>query len=130
MKKQIKRQKAIEPVVADPETVLKAAEAAPSVFNIPSYFKALYLMRKKGHSWRSLADWLTQFNIRISHVHLHRLYTAEDARLDKLTRHELRELGMPREMIEERLAKDDPNKRLVARDPDDEVSENENEERQ
>lgn len=86
-------------------------------------------MRKKGYSWRYLADWVKGFNIEVSHVHLHRLYTAEDARLDKLTRQELRELGMPREMIDERLAKDDPSKRLVARDPDDELAEKENEER-
>lgn len=112
-----KRQAKDNDCIADPDTVLKAAKAAPTVFSIAAYFQALHLMRQKGHAWRYLSEWLKQFNISISHVHLHRLYVAEDARLDKLTRQELRDLGMPREMIEQRLAKDDPNKRLVAPDP-------------
>lgn len=110
--------------MADPEVVLKAANSAPTVFSIGPYFLALYVMRKKGHSWRYLADeWLKRFNIEISHVHLHRLYTKEDARLDKLTATELRELGMPEDMIKERLSKDDPTKRLIAADPDEEATE-------
>ncbi len=130
MTKRTKSPKADELVIADPETVLNAAQAAPKVFHIASYFQALYVMRGKGHSWRYLSDWLVQFNIHISHVHLHRLYTAEDARLDKFDRKELRKIGMPREMIDERLAKDDPTKRLIAADPEDELADNENQQRQ
>lgn len=73
-------------------------------------------MRQKGYSWRYLSDWLAGFNIELSHVHLHRLYSAEDIRLSKLTEKELLRLGMPQDMIDERLAKDDPTNRLVAPD--------------
>lgn len=116
--------------LADPETVLKAANAAPVVFNIAAYFSPLYVMRKKGYSWRYLADWLTVFNIEMSHVHLHRLYAKEDARLNKLTRRELMNLGMPPDMIEEIEEKKDPTKRLVAVDPEDERTPDEEEESQ
>ena len=88
-------------IIADPETVLKAAEAAPRVFNIAVYFHPLSLMREKGHSWRFIADWLKGFNIEISHVHLHRLYTKEDARLDRLSANDLREMGMPAERAQQ-----------------------------
>lgn len=114
--------KASPPEIADPKAVLMAAEAAPRVFNVAEYFRSLYVMRAKGYSWRYLADWLKGFNIEVSHVHLHRLYVKEDLRLDRLTAKELQELGMPEEMIAERGAKNDPTKRLVAVDPEDEMS--------
>ena len=68
MTKRPKPQEPSEPTIAEPETVLNAAKAAPKVFHIAPYFQALYVMRDKGHSWRYLSDWLVQFNIRISHV--------------------------------------------------------------
>lgn len=105
--------------IADPETVLRAAKAAPKVFSVGAYFSALYVMRRKGHSWRFLSTWLRQFNIDISHVHLHRLYVKEDARLSALGEKELRELGVPREIIEQMMQGEDPTKRMVAPDPDD-----------
>lgn len=114
--------------IADPEAVLKAAQAAPKVFNIAAYFSPLYVMRKKGYSWRYLADWLKGFNIEVSHVHLHRLYVKEDARLDKLTRKELLNMGMSPEMISDREVDRDPTKRLVALDPEDELTSDEEEE--
>jgi hypothetical protein len=114
--------------IPSPDTLLEAANKAPQVFNVSAYFKPLYVMRKKGHPWRYLAGvWLKSFNIEISHVHLHRLYSKEDARLSRLSRKELLEMGMPRKMIDEREAKDDPTKRLVAADPEDEPDEGEDE---
>lgn len=117
-------------VIALPETLLSAANAAPNVFNIAAYFTPLYVMRKKGYSWRYLADWLKGYNIEVSHVHLHRLYIKEDARLDKLSRKELLNMGMPPEMISEREEGRDPTKRLVALDPEDELTPDEEEESQ
>lgn len=114
--------------IVAPEILLEAANAAPTVFNIAAYFTPLYVMRKKGYSWRYLADWLKGFNIEVSHVHLHRLYLKEDARLDKLTRKELLNMGMSPEMISDRERDRDPTKRLVALDPEDELTPDEEEE--
>jgi hypothetical protein len=108
--------------IAAPETLLKAAESAPNVFNIATYFRPLYVMRGKGYSWRYLADWLKGFNIEVSHVHLHRLYIKEDLRLDRLTNQQLLDMGIPQDMIEERAEKNDPTKRLIAVDPEDEMT--------
>jgi DNA-binding transcriptional MerR regulator len=102
--------------VASPEAVLKAAEKAPRIFNMEAYFRPIYIMREKGRSWRDLSEWLKQFNIEISHAHLRRLYIEEDERLGRLTEKELRDLGMPGEMIKEFLEKGDPTKRLTAAD--------------
>ena len=109
--------------LADPKTILRAANAAPHIFNIAEYFRPLYVMREKGYSWRFLSNWLVGFGIEVSHVHLHRLYVKEDARLSRLTEQELLALGMPIEMIAEREAKEDPTKRLIAPDPEDEAGE-------
>lgn len=115
--------------LASPNALLAAAKAAPHVFSISEYFHPLYVMRQKGYSWRYLADWLKGFNIEVSHVHLHRLYVKEDARLDRFNRKQLEQLGMPQEMIEEREAKHDPTKRLVAVDPEDQPTDDEEEPR-
>lgn len=122
MKKRNLRSRKTNSPVSEPDVLLQAAKAAPRVFSISVYFHALYVMRQKGYSWRYLADWLKGFNINVSHVHLHRLYLKEDMRLDRLTAKELQELGMPEEMIAERVEKNDPTKRLVAVDPEDEMS--------
>jgi len=66
-----------------PAEVLAAAELAPRAFDMASYFPAIRVMREKGHSWRDLADWLRQFEIEISYVHLRRLYIQESARMAK-----------------------------------------------
>ena len=115
--------------MADPKTVLRAANAAPLVFNIAAYFLPLCKMRQKGYSWRFLADWLKKFNIEISHVHLHRLYIKEDARLNRLNVEQLRQLGFPADRIAKGEADLDPTKRLVAADPEDEPDEGEEDER-
>jgi len=116
-KKNGKRDRAIDL----PETVLKAAAKAPRVFNMESYFRSIYIMRDKGHSWRDLSEWLKQFNIEISHAHLRRLYIEEDERLTRLTEREWREMGMPDDMIMDYLEKKDPTKRLTAPDLADRV---------
>jgi uncharacterized protein YdaT len=114
--------------IASPETVLKAAERAPRLFDVAAYFRGLYIMRDKGHSWRDLAQWLRQFKIEISHAHLRRLYIEEDERLSRLTVRELSELGMPEDQIKEFLEKHDPTKRLTAADiTDREIAEKEDE---
>jgi hypothetical protein len=105
--------------IMPPKTVLKAAMIAPRVFSIGAYFRAIYLMREKGHSWRYLAEWLKRFNIEISHVHLSRLFAQEDERLSQLSRKELSKAGMPPEMIDNLLKKSDPTKRLTSIDPED-----------
>ena len=120
--KQKKAQKPKTPTApnpAPPEVVMAAAEKAPRVFSIGAYFRPIYLMREKGHTWRYLADWLKKFNINVSHVHLHRLYLAEDERLDRLSREELETLGMPEQMIEERLRSSGPRKRIPLVGPED-----------
>jgi hypothetical protein len=105
--------------IMPPSAVMEAARKAPRVFHIAAYFQAIYVMREKGHSWRYLADWLAQFNIQISHVHLSRLYAQEDERLSQLTRKQLREIGMPPEMIEDILEKENPTKQLSSADAGD-----------
>lgn len=105
--------------ISDPETMLAAAEKAPSVFNISSYFRALYVMRQKGYSWRDLESWAAKFGINISAVHLRRLYVQENARLAAKSAEELRAQGCPDEMIADILRKDDPTERLTAQDPED-----------
>jgi len=118
-------------VIASPKAVLSAAEKAPRVFNIGAYFRALYLMRDKGHSWRYLTEWLRQFNIEISYVHLNRLYAQESERLSRLTRSELEAEGMPSDYIDgimkEFREKSDPTKRLPAIDAEDIALEGEEE---
>jgi hypothetical protein len=109
--------------VATPDAVLQAAEAAPRVFNIADYYQAVRLMREKGHSWRDLASWLKQFKINVSFAHLRRLYVQEDKRLSKLNERQLRELGMPEELIEEFVSRDEKIDRLAAADPEDEDTE-------
>lgn len=107
--------------IASPDVVTAAAEKAPRVFHIGAYFRPIFLMREKGHSWRFISDWLRQFNIEVSYVHLRRLYVQEDARLDEVTAAQKRKLGMPEEMIAKDAADFDPVKRLTAPDPDPEV---------
>lgn len=103
---------------ASPADVLAAAQKAPRVFSIGAYYHPIYVMREKGHTWRYLAEWLQQFNIKISHVHLHRLYQAEEARLTQLTREELEAMGMPEAMIAETLQKADHSRRIPSVDPE------------
>jgi hypothetical protein len=103
--------------IPTPEELLRAAEQAPAAFNIAAYFRPIYIMREKGHSWRDLEQWLLRFNIEMSHVHLRRLYIQEDKRLSKLTEKELKKIGMPSKMITEILEKNDPIQRLPAPDP-------------
>ena len=107
--------------IADPETLLAAAEKAPSVFSIAGYFRPIYVMRRKGYSWRHLREWLHGFNIEISPVHLRRLYVQENERLSRLSAEELSAMGMPQEMIDGCLKESDPTKRLIAADPEDAV---------
>jgi hypothetical protein len=117
--------------IAPPETLLDEAKKAPRVFNIGAYFRPIYIMREKGHSWRDLVGWLKRFNIEISHEHLRRLFMQEDKRLSRLSREDLRELGMPQDIIEDTLngyqEKSDPTKRLPAIDAQDIALEEEEE---
>lgn len=115
--------------LAPPDVVLAAAQAAPHVFSISEYYPSLYLMREKGYSWRYISDWLKEFQIEISYVHLHRLYAKEHLRLTRLTRKELLALGMPPKMVAEHEEKKDPTKRLTAADPEDEPADDEEEDR-
>lgn len=108
--------------IASPKAVLKAAEKAPRVFSIGAYFRAIYVMREKGHSWRAIEEWLRQFNIEVSYVHLRRLFVQESERLSKLSRHEMEAEGLPDETIEDILKgfqeQGDPTRRLDASDPE------------
>ena len=105
--------------IADPATLLAAAEKAPNVFNIAAYFRAIYVMRQKGHSWRELEKWVGKFGIKISAVHLRRLYVHENARLDALTAEQLAAEGLPADFFDEQRRKEDPTERLTAADPED-----------
>jgi len=107
------------PNIADPATLLAAAEKAPAVFNIAVYFRAIYVMRQKGYSWRDLESWAANFGIKISAVHLRRLYVQENARLSAQSADELAAQGCPDEMIADILRKADPTERLIAPDPED-----------
>lgn len=115
--KPIPKAQPVSKKIATPAEMLAAAEAAPAVFHISAYFRPIYVMRQKGHSWRDLVKWLQQFNVDVSHAHLRRLYMHEDRRLSRLTEKELRKMGMPEKMIKEVLGKDDPTDRLPAPDP-------------
>lgn len=106
--------------IMSPEDVLAAARMAPRVFNMPAYYHPVLVMRDKGHSWRSIAEWLKMFNIEMSHVHLRRLFIRERIRLSKLSAKELREEGVPEDILKEILDSGDPVKRLPAADPEDE----------
>ena len=107
--------------IADPETLLAAAEEAPSVFNMATHFRPVFVMRQKGYSWRHLGEWLRDFNIEISPVHLRRLYVQEDKRLSKLSAEELAALGLPQEMIDGYRQKSALPKRRPAADSGDDV---------
>jgi hypothetical protein len=107
--------------IAAPDVLLAAAKAAPRVFSMGEYYHAIRIMREKGRSWRQLQAWLRQFNIRISHAHLRRLFVVEDERLSRLTAEEWSAAGMPPDMIRETLEKDDPTKRLTAPDPEEAI---------
>jgi hypothetical protein len=105
-----------EKIISPPEAVLAAAQKAPRVFSIVTYFSAIYVMRKKGHSWRALSEWLEQFNIEVSHVHLNRLYAQEDERLSQLSIEDMETAGMPRDMIEDYETKAKADKLLTGSD--------------
>lgn len=105
--------------IADPAKLLAAAQKAPAVFNIAAYFRAIYVMRQKGYSWRDLESWAAKFGIKISAVHLRRLYVQEDARLAVLSAQELAAQGFTDDMIADFLRRSDPTERLTAPDPDD-----------
>jgi hypothetical protein len=107
--------------IALPATVLEAAEKAPRVFHIAAYYRPIRVMRDKGYSWRELAEWLEQFNIQVSYVHLRRLFLHEDDRLSQLNEEEQRELGMPEDMIQEWKTLRDPAGRLGAADPEEDA---------
>src|SRR3954471_415194 len=107
--------------IADPAALLAAAESAPTVFNIAAYFRAIHVMRQKGYSWRDLETWGAKFGIKVSAVHLRRLYVQENARLAALSARELTAQGCPDDMIEELLRKADPTDRMTAVDPEDAV---------
>ena len=104
--------------IADPETLLQAAKNAPALFHISAYYHAIRIMREKGYSWRELEKWIAQFNIRMSAVHLRRLYLQEDARLTRLSVEQMKAMGWDEDMIKEQLRKDDPTNRLIAADPE------------
>ncbi len=99
--------------------MLVAAEKAPSVFNIAAYFRAIYVMRQKGYSWRQLESWVHEFGVEISAVHLRRLYVQENARLTEMSAEGLAAQGCPEDMIDDLLSKNDPTGRLTAVDPED-----------
>jgi hypothetical protein len=80
--------------VAPPAAVLAAAEAAPPAFEIAAYYQAIRLMREKGNSWRGLAEWLKEFNIEISYVHLRRLFRREQDRLTRTGEEQPASLGV------------------------------------
>jgi len=65
--------------IPSPDLVLAAAEEAPEAFRIEAYHSAILRLREKGHSWRRISDWLREFNIEVSYVHLRRLFGAESA---------------------------------------------------
>jgi len=115
--------KATRGAIASPEEVLAAAELAVPVFHIAKYYGSIRLLRKKGYSWRWISDWLKQFRIEVSYVHLRRLFVEEDKRLSLLEERQLLELGMHPENIKETLEKDDPANRLPSADPWDEAEE-------
>jgi hypothetical protein len=79
------KRSAREPI-ASPGEVLTAAEKAPEAFRIDAYYLSVSMMRDKGHSWRRIADWLAEFRIEISYVHLRRVFRAESERLARLPR--------------------------------------------
>jgi hypothetical protein len=107
--------------IGSPEEVLAAAELAAPVFHIAKYYRAIRLMREKGYSWRGVAEWLKQFGIEISYVHLRRIYVAEDKRLARFSERQLREIGMPPDLIKDAMDRDAPvDDALAAPDPDDE----------
>jgi hypothetical protein len=71
---------AAESKIAPPAVVIAAAEAELPAFRIEAYYPAVLRLREKGHSWRRIAEWLGEFNIEISYVHLRRLFAAESQR--------------------------------------------------
>jgi hypothetical protein len=105
--------------IADPATLLAAAEKAPKVFHIAAYFRPIYVMREKGYSWRQLEKWLGEFGIKISAVHLRRLFVQEYARLDALTAAQLAAEGLPEDFFADDQKQRDPTDRLRAGDPED-----------
>jgi hypothetical protein len=110
--------------IASPEEVLAAAELAVPVFHIAKYYRPIRIMREKGYSWRDTAEFLHQFRIDISYVHLRRLFVEETKRLSKVNEQQLRKLGMHPDDIRERLEDVDPVDRLPAADPgDDDIDE-------
>lgn len=106
-------------IIADPAVLLAAAEEAPKVFDIASYFRAIYLMRQKGYSWRQLEKWVGEFGIKLSAVHLRRLFVQETTRLHELTAAQLAAEGLPEDFFDEQRRKEDPTERMTAADPED-----------
>ncbi|MFI5358290.1 MAG: hypothetical protein ACHQ4G_13235, partial [Opitutales bacterium] len=65
---------------ADPASLLVEAQRAPAAFDIAAYFPPLQIMRQKGYSWRALAQWLENYGLKVSAVHLRRLYVQQAGR--------------------------------------------------
>ena len=64
--------------IASPTAVLRFAEKAPRKVNIREYDDAIRVLRQKGYSWRKIAGVLERFGVKVSHVHLQRLYGQEE----------------------------------------------------
>jgi hypothetical protein len=67
--------------VASPTAVLRFAEKAPRKINIREYDDAIRVLRQKNYSWRKIVGVLDRFGVKVSHVHLQRLYGQEEVSL-------------------------------------------------
>jgi len=114
-----KSKQSLKNELPSPAALLAAAKKAPAVFSITTYFRAIYVMRQKGYSWRQLEKWVRDFGIKISAVHLRRLFVSESARLAELSARELADQGWSQDEIRNMVKQSDPAESLTAPDPED-----------
>jgi hypothetical protein len=61
--------------MVSPQSILKAALAAPNKDPLAQHLGTIFALREKDYSWREIADFLGEHGVKAEHTKLFRLYT-------------------------------------------------------
>lgn len=65
-----------------PEALLKLATEQPSQFGLEAYLDTICELRRKGYTWRSIADFLIEKGVKTDHARVYRLMMEGDPLFD------------------------------------------------
>lgn len=66
----------------NPDHLLEIARAQPSQFGVESYRETISELRRKGNSWRQIADFLIEKGVKTDHTRIYRLMMEENPLYD------------------------------------------------